>query len=91
MIVYVFNIKDAVNGRFGQRSSARMSKISVCEVHRDEGRTPAALRRSLASRNLPLFPNAASVSTPAPPSLLPGPAPTGRTPSRPRMEAADLH
>lgn len=27
----------------------------VLEVHRDEGRTPAAPRRSLASRDLPLF------------------------------------
>lgn len=31
MIVYVlWNLKAAVNGRLGQRSSTRMSKISVC-------------------------------------------------------------
>lgn len=44
------------------RESVRVCpKITMClcsevpEVHRDGGRTPAAPRRSLASRNLPLF------------------------------------
>lgn len=63
-------------------------KITVClcwevpEVHRDDGRTPAAPRRSLASRNLAALPNAASVCAPACSALLPGSAPTGRTHSR---------
>lgn len=56
----------------------------VPEVHRDEGRTLAAPRRSLASRDLPLFQMQHLFLRPLPPSLLPGSAPAGRTHSHPR-------